>query len=559
MAGAGRCRQSWVALAAMAMWLGLGSCDARSQGSDAVPAPPSDPVGAKAYAVLSTHCARCHQAESLQQETSAGGIANILALSEIARDPTLVRRGLPDASPLYTTLLRRAMPPDSRRESGAPAMPNADEIQAVRDWIADLEVHPAVACQVRSGLGPAQIGELIHRALARLPTPIARRTRFLSLTHLQTDCADKTEMAQYRRAATELIQSLSPNAADVRALAVDPEETVLQFDLERIGWSQADWEQLVADYPYAPFYAGAAMATSRTLTASNAPVVRADWLAYGRTAPGGPDQPSGAGAGGRLFGVSLVQALAREYAKPASARRAAAELGLKTDDLFKRLAAAPSHWEAAVQQLRHDVVPRREVLAVQALASGLDPDAMVQAERPGPAVSSANPSLSLSIWPSKTSYHVGDLVTFRAYPNQDCHLTLIGIDKDGQATVLFPNEFEPDNLIKGRQPREIPGPDALYQFRVEHKGRETLIGACLVGGRLPDGIAQDFERQRFTTLGNWRAFLHRTLSEEVVRTAVKPEEPKRGRRRVRVRSAPKSEPRVPPENHARTAVTYDVQ
>jgi hypothetical protein len=511
-------------------------------------------MGAKAYAVLSTHCARCHQVGSAQPGTSAGGIANILALSEIARDPALVQRGLPDASPLYTTLLRRAMPPDSRREAGAPAMPNADEIQAIRDWITDLGAHPAGACPVRSSPGPARIGEVIYRVVARLPAAVARRTRFVSLTHLRADCADETEMAQYRRAATELIKSLSPGATDVRLLPIDPEEMVLQFDLEHVGWSQADWEQFVADYPYAPFYTGAAMATARTLTGSNAPVVRADWLANGWMARTGADQRAAAAA--RLFGLPLVEALARQYAKPAGAGRAAAELGLSVDEFLKRLADAPARWEAVAQKVRYRVVPRRELLELQALASGLDPEGLAQA---GPAGSSADRPLSLSIWPSKTSYRVGDLATFRAHANRDCHLTLVGIDKDGQATVLFPNEFEPDNLIKGGQVRDIPGADALYQFRVEHRGRETLIGACLVGGRLADGIAQDFERQRFTTLGNWRAFLYRSLAEEAARTAVKPEEPKRGRRRVRVRSAPKPEPRVPAENHARTAVTYDVQ
>jgi hypothetical protein len=293
-----------------------------------VPQRPSGPVPAAAYAVLERHCARCHQAGRLQQPRPGETFANILALDEIARDPALVRPGVPDASALYTVMLRRAMPPDLLPgEKSAETGLGPEEVQAVRDWIEGLpEGKPA----------PVQAGG-------------------------------------------------APGSA---VLANDP---------------------------------------------------------------------------------------IRE-------QRRALDLMIRSD---------------------------------------------------------------------KEAYASGDLVTFFARANADCHLTLIGVDGMGMATVLFPNEFEQNNLLQAGQELRVPGEHASYQFRAKEKGRETLVGVCTVGAKIADGIRQDYERQWFTTLGDWRMFLKRAL------TGGSPE-PRRGRRKGRGRAEAKSAEPVRPEHHARTAITYEV-
>ena len=57
---------------------------------------PSDPVAAAAYAVLETHCARCHQAGKLDRPAPAGAFGNVLRLDELASAPYLVAPGNPD-------------------------------------------------------------------------------------------------------------------------------------------------------------------------------------------------------------------------------------------------------------------------------------------------------------------------------------------------------------------------------------------------------------------------------------------------------------------------------
>jgi hypothetical protein len=289
-----------------------------------VPGPPSDPVPAAAYAVLERHCARCHQSGRSPHPPPAATFANILALDEIARNPALVRPGMPDASPLYTVMVRRAMPPDLvPGEKGPAARPNAEEVQAVRDWIAGL--------------------------------------------------------------------------------------------------------------------------------------------------PHG--QPTG------------------ERGSEAAAHGTAPE-------------------------------PRR--------------------------------GLELTLRADKEAYASGDVVTFYARANADCHLTLIGVDNAGMATVLFPNEFEQNNLLAAGQELRVPGERAPYRFRAKEEGRETLVGVCTVGVKIADGIRQDYERQWFTTLGDWRAFLKRALEG---RSA----EPRSGRRTSRTRAQAKAAAALRPEHHARTAITYEVR
>ena len=56
----------------------------------------------------------------------------------------------------------------------------------------------------------------------------------------------------------------------------------------------------------------------------------------------------------------------------------------------------------------------------------------------------------------------------------------------------------------------MPAENAGYQFRLRDKGQETLIGICSTTSKTVDSIAHDFEKQRFTELGDYRAFLNRS-------------------------------------------------
>ena len=104
-----------------------------------LPETASQALPLRVAAVLEHHCARCHQQDRLQsRQLAQGGIANILALDSIAKNPALVRPGEPDASPLYQQMIARQMPADILREGAPGNAPTPAEIAAVRAWIGTL-------------------------------------------------------------------------------------------------------------------------------------------------------------------------------------------------------------------------------------------------------------------------------------------------------------------------------------------------------------------------------------------------------------------------------------
>lgn len=140
-----------------------------------VPPPPEDAALAKVYAVLDRHCAHCHQSGRLQIPRAAKDFANILELDAIARTPTLVRPGTPDASRLYTQMLAREMPYDFYHD-GVGEEPAAEDVQIVRDWIQALPPRPALStCADRQPIAQSAIDEAIASHLQALPPSGARR------------------------------------------------------------------------------------------------------------------------------------------------------------------------------------------------------------------------------------------------------------------------------------------------------------------------------------------------------------------------------------------------
>lgn len=166
----------------------------------------------------------------------------------------------------------------------------------------------------------------------------------------------------------------------------------------------------------------------------------------------------------------------------------------------------------------------------------------VQAASAGPNFSTAwNVNLTLST--DRPSYKAGDLMTIAAVADSACDLTLISIDVDGFAVVLFPNEYEPDNMMNAGMPVTVPRADAAYQLRAKKAGTETLLGICAPPGSRPRGIAPDYERYRFTLLGDWAQFTSTIAQREadIVKTFAE-------ERRHRSRKAPVLTPLLPPSD-----------
>ncbi len=218
-----------------------------------------------------------------------------------------------------------------------------------------------------------------------------------------------------------------------------------------------------------------------------------------------------------IHGLEPVAALARRYTLAVNLASLAAE-DVSTPQAFdEKLAGVTLTERSLVPRLRQGLLSRSEAnrLLAAVKTQTTDPGDGPGAPPPPP------PSLRLALWTDKPVYQPGDLMTVYVQPSQPCFLTLVSVASTGKATVLFPNEFDADNLVSPRAVLAVPNEKAPYQFRMKDPGAETVVGSCRLGAKYAPGTEPDYERQRFTVLGNYENYLqtYLALDAEALRKA----------------------------------------
>ncbi len=114
----------------------------------------------------------------------------------------------------------------------------------------------------------------------------AKGTRYLTLTHLSSICTKDKFMEVYRQGAVKLVNSLSRSSEVVALETIDPAQSILRINIDDLGWDAADWETLVARYPYGtrPDTQFGSVLDGRTGTKTA--FIRADWFAFVASRPG---------------------------------------------------------------------------------------------------------------------------------------------------------------------------------------------------------------------------------------------------------------------------------
>jgi hypothetical protein len=233
--------------------------------------------------------------------------------------------------------------------------------------------------------------------------------------------------------------------------------------------------------------------------------------ADGRTPAGSPIASANAAMPGTqlIDGLDPVDALALEHTRRVLPARAAAELHLSVDQLRNRIRLLSEDDALPGVRLLQSGLLRSDWESLKAIIAGRQPPQPVQT----PATD-ASTSLQLALWTETISYKAGDLLTLYAAPSADCHLTIVAVEAGGLATVLFPNDTATDNKITAGTTLQLPPPGAPFQLRLDKPGRHGLVAICNAVAKRPQGIGHDFERQRFTVLGDWRTFLLETAERE---------------------------------------------
>lgn len=669
--------------------------------------PPTDPIARDAFEVLDRHCARCHQEGRLiDRDKPAKNFGNILKLDEIAANPHYVLPGNALGSKLFRQIADREMPYDVTYEADT-RYPHvtADDLQALARWIASLGTRATAACAERIMVTPAAVAGLVASDLERMPPARRATARYLTLTHLANSCAPAHAMKVYRQGAIRLVNSLTRSANVVRIETIDPDASILRINLADIGWSAADWETVLAAYPYNLQPAGPASASVAAAIRTQIAAVRADWFAYAASQaplyndlmrlpnslaelareegvnieanirnfvaqragfqqsgvsqnnrlierhasrngylwtsydfagsrgnqnlfgfPLGPGPngfrhdgsetifslPNGfqgyflsTAAGGRLDkgptsivrdparkdfavtnaiscmgchdrglrkardevreivlesrtlprdvrdrvealhppharidgliaadikrfvdamtragldpalklnGVEPINALAKRYEDDVDLTRAAAELGIARSAL--NASSIDQKFYTLVRRLEQGTVPREQFeLAYRELAEIITDQRIVRiaAQRGRERLPEAPHADELSLTSDADFYRPGDGPIFTISSTRDCYLTLTNVDEKGEGTVLLPNRFQQDNLIRAGTPIQFPGSDAPFQYRTKDKGVESIVAVCTIRPEQADGIRHNFSREAFTSVSNYTRALGRAL------------------------------------------------
>jgi mono/diheme cytochrome c family protein len=266
-----------------------------------------------------------------------------------------------------------------------------------------------------------------------------------------------------------------------------------------------------------------------------------------------------------LEGRDPASALSAAYEAPLSLTDVALEFAISPDRLKAPPPAAPAPLADFLQRLAHGPVPRRlvEARAFDLHQAFVAPPGTSEAGKPLAVTRDDAEPFELVLKSGRTTFASGDTLVLSARASEACYLTLINVDRNGRGTVVFPNDFDGNNQLEPGKEIRVPPDGAPYQFRLRDKGRETIVGICLAGQKAPAGIRHDFERQRFTELGDYRAFLRRTAHLELeerkpaARAAPPQRVPQRGRR-GRIEQPEPAPPRTA-EPQARTAIQITVE
>jgi hypothetical protein len=487
----------------------------------------------RARAVLDAHCAECREDGAL------------LDLDALAEDPRLVVPRRPDASRLYQRLLARQVPAASGNgkpsgKTDAPAVPvvpgpTAAEVESVRDWIESLPPRDE-ACRDRAAITAGDVEDLIERWTKAVGTAEAADTRFVSLAHLWNACVPAARLKALREAAVHLLAALSRHDKPLEVETLGEESAILAFRVSEFGPADRKPDLLTAPSP-------------QVLSDE---LIPADWLAA--------EALNHAEALGlRLDGATqqAVAGLARFRTRDVDLVRAAAERGVPPRDLTRRLAELDGDLVEPAQRLTRAALSRARW---SELARVLDGDAGPETvtRQPPPAAD----EIDVLLWPEQPDYKPRDLVTLNVRVSKACHLTLIDIDRSGKALVLFPSEFEPDNLIAPAVTVRIPGRDAGYQLRFDESGEEQFVAVCQRRSRRLAGVDYDFERQRFAILGDWRTFVRTAPDREKAIEAREAAEAARRKRRGRAGASETAPPAIDaagPAVEGRAAITVVIE
>ena len=113
-------------------------------------------------------------------------------------------------------------------------------------------------------------------------------------------------------------------------------------------------------------------------------------------------------------------------------------------------------------------------------------------QRPSDGLPSAFP---VSLSSDKREYRPGETMVATVVSEKAGYLRLYYVDKEGNATLIFPNYFQQDNQIQGTQRIEVGGTAYPFMFRMKEPGGTELLLAAVSPEQFTDRDALSFSEK----------------------------------------------------------------
>ena len=234
-------------------------------------------IAQDAYAIFEQSCLICHGPDGAYKETL------LIEHSALVKADGSVVPGNPEASRLYKRLLGEG---GQLMPLGGPPLPDS-QIETVKNWIlAGAPDWAAPTITDRRFITPSEVLNTIETHLTSLSAFDRAFARYFTMTHLYNAGESPQILAEYRKALSKLVNSLSWGTTVINPEPIDSQGTIFYIDLRHYEWDRNDaWTEIETVYPYhISFDAPTQTALKEQLEQlrrqiqSDIPSVHADWF-----------------------------------------------------------------------------------------------------------------------------------------------------------------------------------------------------------------------------------------------------------------------------------------
>jgi hypothetical protein len=169
-----------------------------------------------------------------------------------------------------------------------------------------------------------------------------------------------------------------------------------------------------------------------------------------------------------------------------------ADIEKQTDKLEKNKEQSP----ALTQKKENNRAKQQEADAQQKLYSSDEPETTASI-KPRPTIQQ---DFALKLETETQGFTTGQAITLKVKSSEECYLSIINKDPDGQITVLFPNRLDQDNHIDKDSTFYFPQKDNTYALKLNKPGKEKFVAICAQNNEALANIKHQFDTTAFTPL-----------------------------------------------------------